>query len=117
MRHQTPLDALHTLDRELAAVHGDITRPGSMLSNRIDAILELLPVIVAAMQEPAYAAQRGAAVRALEGLHARHERLTAALTAELGRVQEEIAQLATGARAARSYGSVAAAPARLDHIG
>lgn len=117
MRHQTPLDALQTLDRELASVCEDVTRPGSMLGNRIDSILELLPLVVAAMQEPAYAAQRSEGVRALESLHARHGQLTAALTEELSRVQEEISQLATGARATRSYGSATSAPSRLDHIG
>jgi len=117
VRHPTPLAALQTLDRELAAICEDVTRPGSMLGNRIDTILELLPVIVAAVNEPAYVHERGAAIRAIESLHERHETLNAALHAELGRVRGEISQLATGTRAVRSYGGAATAPSRLDHVG
>lgn len=114
---QTPLSALQTLDRELASVCDDVMRPGSMLGNRIDAIRELLPVIVASVMEPAQAHEREAAFRTLEALHARHERLNVALSTELTRLQDELNQLATSTRAVQAYGTGSTAPARLDYLG
>jgi hypothetical protein len=117
MMRQTPRSALQTLDRELASVCDDVTRPGSMLGNRIDAIRELLPMIVASVKESADPTERAAAFHTLEALHARQARLSTALSTEITRLQDEMSQLATGARAVRSYGTGATTPARLDYRG
>jgi hypothetical protein len=103
----TPLAALETLDRELASMCADVSVPGSMLGERLDAVLKFLPVITEAASAPQYAADHDATVATLERMHRRHEELASALRGELARVREELSQVNTGSLAARSYGAAA----------
>lgn len=106
---ETPLAALESLDRELASMCADVAHPGSMLGERLDALLKLLPVVTEAANQPEYAADHDATVATLQRMHRRHEELAAALRGELARVREELSHVNTSSRATRSYG---AAPQR-----
>ncbi len=119
MRHTTPLAAFETLEREVAALAEDATRPGGMLAERLETILTLVPVLGAAALEPAYAADRAATIAALERMQAGQEALTGVLRMEMGRIREELGQISAGTAANRSYGAAPAGrPAlQLDTVG
>lgn len=119
MRHETPLAALETLDRELEAMCEDVPRPGSMLGARLDTVLKLLPVVTQAAHEPQYAADHDATVATLQRMYERHEALAVALRIEMERVRTELAQVNATARAARSYGGapLSSGNLTLDRVG
>ncbi len=119
VRHETPLAALETLDRELEAICDDVPRPGSNLGSRLETVLQLLPVVTEAAHAPQFASDRDATVATLQRMYERHEALAAALRLEMEKVRAELAQVNQTSRAARSYGTPAAQSGggTLDRVG
>lgn len=119
VRHETPLAALETLDRELESICDDVSRPGSMLGTRLETVLQLLPVLTEAAHEPQFAADVDATVATLRRMYDRHEALAAALRVEMAKVKAELAQVNQTVRATRSYGGAvtSAGGGSLDRVG
>jgi DNA repair exonuclease SbcCD ATPase subunit len=117
--HTTPQAALATLHREVEALAEDSGRAGAMLTQRLDALLELLPAIGAEAQRPEHAGERAAVAARLEGLQAAAQRLEETLQRQLREVGAELAQLNTAREAAAGYARPRAAghAPQLDRVG
>jgi hypothetical protein len=94
---------VETLDRELHAICEEAARTGGPVGHRLDAILELLPVIGATARHPTHAADRAAVEAMLTGMRERCDALDRELRTRLAAVGAELAQLRAGRTAAAGY--------------
>jgi hypothetical protein len=115
----TPQVALATLEREVDALAADSGRADAMLVRRLDAVLELLPLVGEAARRPPFVDDRAAVVEALGSMQEAVRRLEEALQTEMRRVGAELAQVNAAREATAGYDQARAGGPRqhFDRVG
>ncbi|MHB1298124.1 MAG: hypothetical protein ACYC0B_06290 [Gemmatimonadaceae bacterium] len=117
MTHESALDGLRTLTRELDALRAGAGLGGGVIARRLEDVLQLLGIICAAVRASP-PSERPVAATLLRQLQESQAALTRHLSTELARIGEDLARVSAGSTAAAGYRPGASGSgSQLDRVG